>query len=127
MLLRHLAALIIASTASALFSMDAAANSRFKVQNDSGKKVKIEVFKGNDTECVSEAKTKKVPKGKTKSMGCEGKGMGLCKIKVYAEGKEICKSKKKHCSGTAVSDKAITVDDGWTVEITDKFHCKLNP
>lgn len=127
MLLRHLAALIIASTASAFFSMDATANSRFNVQNNSNEKVKIEVFKGNDTECVSEAKTKKVSKGKTKSMGCEGKGMGLCKIKVHAKGKEICKSKKKHCSGTPVSDKAITVEDGWTVEITDQLHCKLRP
>lgn len=127
MILRHLATLIIASTASAFFSMDAAANSRLKVQNNSNEKVKIEVFKGNDTECVSEAKTKKVSKGKTKSMGCEGKGMGLCKIKVYAKGKEICKSKKKHCSGTPISDKAITVEDGWTVEITDQLHCKLRP
>lgn len=127
MLLRHLAALIIASTASALFSMDAAANSRFKVQNDSEERLKIEVYNGNDTDCVSEAKTKKVPREKTKSMGCQGKGMKLCKIKVFANNKEICKSKEKHCSGTAVSDKAIIVNDGWTVEITDQLHCKLRP
>jgi len=127
MLFRHLAALVIASTASAFFAMDAAASSRFKVQNESGKRLKIEVYNGNDTDCVSEAKTKKVPRGKTVSMGCKGKGMHLCKIKVFANDKEICKSKEKHCSGTAVSDKAIIVTDGWTVEVTDELHCKLNP
>lgn len=126
MLFRHLATLIIASTASAFFATDAAANARFKIQNDSGERVKIEVYNGNDTECVSEAKTKKVPKGKTKAMGCKGKGTGLCKIKVYAKGKEICKSKKDHCAGTKISDKAIRVEDGWTVEITDQLHCKLS-
>jgi len=107
--------------------MDAAANSRFKVQNDSGKRIKSEVYNGNDTDCVSEAKTKTVPRAKTKSMGCQGKGMNLCKIKVFANDNEICKSKKKHCSGTPVSDKAITVEDGSTVEVTDQLHCKLRP
>lgn len=127
MLLRYLAPLLIASIASVFFTMDAAANSRFKVQNDSNERIKIEVFKGNDTECVTEVKTKTVPKGKTKGMGCEGKGTGQCKIRVFKDSKQICKSKTRHCSGTAVSDKAITVEKGWTVEITKKLHCKLSP
>lgn len=127
MLFRHLAALIIASTASAFFATDASASSRFKIQNDSSERVKIEVYNGNDTKCVSESKTKKVPKGKTKAMGCQGKGTGLCKIKVFVSGKEICKSKKHHCTGTKISDKAISVEDGWTVKITDELHCQLRP
>ncbi len=111
MLLRHLAALIIASTASAFFSMDAAANPRFTVENNSNESVVIRIFNGDDKTCITPSKTKTVKANKSKRMGCEGNGTGHCIVQVNSKrGKKLCENYKRSCSLEVPKDNRLVID-----------------
>ena len=120
MLFRHLTTLAIASAATAFFAMDASANPRFSVESQSDVKLKIEIFKGDDSACLVPDKAKKLKAGKTKVYGCEGNGTGVCKVKVWFKGIRVCENQSSACNGTA-----IRMKDGQRLVLSDESGCSV--
>lgn len=105
-------------------SQSANASPRFTVQNDADEKVNVYIFKGDDSLCTLSEKLKSVSAGKTDSFGCTGDGKGQCKVQIYAEGDEICKSNHNTCSKNATK-----VAGGKTVTVTqtgDAYSCSIS-
>ena len=121
MFLKALTALALASAASLLFTMTAEANPRFTVENDSKKKVTVYIFSGDDGICSFEEKQKTVKSGNTASFGCHGHGTGRCKIMLYVNDEQVCRSDRDTCNTSA-----IKMRDGETVTLYNKdkkFRC----
>jgi len=118
MLFKCFNALIIAASASAIFTMEAAANPRFTVESDSELNVEIEIFSGDDSTCIVPDKFKKLKSGKTKTFGCEGNGTGRCKVRVVYKNIRVCGNANKACGGTA-----IRVKDGKRLVLSDDDGC----
>lgn len=112
MILKSFSALIIASTASAIFTMEAAANPRFSVQNNTNQRVSVDVYNGNDKTCTVPSKTKTVKAGKSKTIGCEGHGTGNCIVHVYKKknGKKVCKNDFWTCGKEVSNGEWLMVD-----------------
>lgn len=92
----------------------AAANSRLSVQNDGPDKVLVNIFNGDDSICLAEAKHKTVGPGETEGMGCEGGGKHRCKVMVSVSHEEVCLDLYNGCGDTT-----IIVPNGATRMIND--------
>lgn len=125
MLFRPLAALIIASTASAFLAMDANASAKFTVKNISGDKIRVKVFNGNDRYCSEPLKTKKIEDGDSESIKCRGEGAHQCKIKVIRKGKQYCRSDRDTCHNEVGWFRAVRVQDGGTVVVRHGDSCDI--
>ncbi|MEO1188900.1 MAG: hypothetical protein AAFW60_07490 [Pseudomonadota bacterium] len=102
----------------------AQASPRFTVANQGDTKLNVYIFKGDDPFCTLEEKVKAASAGETDSYGCTGNGKGQCKVQLYADGDEICKSNRNTCNKNA-----IKVSGGRTVTISqdgDKFTCSVS-
>lgn len=99
MLFRPLMALVFIASASLLFTSTADANPRFTVQNDTGGKVEVYIYNGDDHYCEYEDKIKTVSGGKSKTFGCNGNGKGRCKIRLKMNNSKICKPNRDTCFG----------------------------
>ncbi len=101
----------------------AEASPRFTVQNDSNKKVIVDIYDGGDSVCSLADKTKIASAGETDTYGCNGQGKGRCKVVFTSGDKDICKNLNNTCSKSVAK-----VKDGATVVITrgtnGKFNCE---
>lgn len=100
----------------------AEASPRFTIQNDSNKKVVVDIYDGDDAVCSLQDKTKIASAGETDTYGCNGGGKGRCKVEFTSGDKTICKNLNNTCS-----DSVAKVKDGATVVITrqdGKFRCE---
>ena len=100
----------------------AEASPRFTVQNDSDKKVIVDIYDGGDSVCSLADKTKVASAGETDTYGCNGQGKGRCKVVFSSGDKDICKGLNNTCSNTVAK-----VKDKATVVITregGKFKCE---
>mgnify|MGYP001799265486 FL=1 len=120
MLFRHFTALLFASTASALFAIDAAANPQFSVENQSDKRVKIHIYNGDDPLCAEPSKTRTLEAGESKDLHCNGHGKGRCKIEVLSKGKLLCEDDLNTCNSGAMRVK----NDSYLI-ITRDSDCEL--
>lgn len=103
-------------------SPGADASPRFTVQNDSDKKVFIDIYDGDDAVCSIQDKTKIASAGETDTYGCNGGGTGRCKVEFTSGDKRICKNLDNTCSNSVAK-----VKDDATVVITrqdGKFKCE---
>lgn len=104
--------------------LNASASPRFTVENQSDTKLNVYIFTGDDAVCTFEQKLKYVSAGKTESFGCTGDGKGQCKVQVYAEGDEICKSDRNTCNKNATK-----IAGGKTLTVTqsgDDYSCEVS-
>jgi hypothetical protein len=99
----------------------ARANSRFLVKNEGATEVLINIFDGDDTMCVSEAKHHTVGPGDERGMGCVGGGKQRCKVRVSTKQdgkwKQACMEQNNGCGDTTVilpNDATLVVPDGGT-------------
>ena len=95
----------------AVLAGDAAANSKFTVENTaSNRKVQIDVFNGNDGVCFS-GSTHRVNPGEKHTYKCEGHGTGRCKVRFRNVGNHnvICRNKQDTCDGNGI----IIKDNGF--------------
>ena len=120
MLFRPLAALLIASTATAFFAMDASAKPKFSVENKSNKRVKILIYDGDDSVCSAPDQTKGLGAGDTKTLKCNGGGTGRCKVEVLSEGKPLCKDDLNTCKR-----KAMNVKNGGQLIVARGVGCDI--
>lgn len=122
--IRTFAGLALATAAGLCLTLSAEANPRFTVENASDDKIEIYIYNGDDTQCITEAKTKKISPGETESYGCTGNGKGKCKVKFFYTIDQICRSNRNTCNG-----KAIKLDGGSKVKISsdnDTFVCDID-
>ena len=84
------------------FAPDAAASSRFTIENQSDTQVHVYIYSGGDTFCTLEEKVKYLSAGETDSYGCTGNGKNQCKIQLYAKENLICKSDRNTCNSNAI-------------------------
>ena len=80
----------------------AEASPRFTIGNKTDQKLRIEIYNGDDGNCVEALKSKNVSAGETDTYGCQGNGKGRCKIEIYKGGSKICKSLQDTCSNGAI-------------------------
>ena len=120
MLFRHLTTLLFASTASALFAIDAAASPQFSVENQSEKRVKINIYNGDDPLCAEPSKTRTLEAGESKNIHCHGNGRGRCKVEVLSKGKLLCEDDLNTCNSGAMKVK----NDSLLI-ITPESECDL--
>ena len=102
MLTRPLFAFAFAAIVGLFWAAPADASSRFTVTNKTDHLVKVVSYSGTDTVCMFEEKTKTVPKGKSRSFGCKGRGNQRCKIKLKQYGDQVCKINKTTCGLEAI-------------------------
>lgn len=125
MLSRHLITLAFASLAVLFSAMDASANSRFTIQNDTDKKVNVYIYTGGDDLCSVQEKLKSVSAGETDSFGCTGDGKNRCQVQFYAKGSQICKKQNNSC----FKDNARKMKNGAKAVITfddaDGYYCSF--
>ncbi|MEL6862668.1 MAG: hypothetical protein AAGL11_12585 [Pseudomonadota bacterium] len=81
----------------------AEASPRFTVGNKSDQKLRIEIYNGDDGNCIEPLKTKKSGAYETDTYGCQGNGKGRCKIEIYRGDGKICKSLHDTCSNGAIA------------------------
>ena len=120
MLFRHLAVLIIASTATAFFAMDAAAKPKISVENNSNMRVKVLIYDGDDSVCSAPDQTKTLGAGETKTLKCNGGGTGRCKVQVLLQGKTLCDFERNTCKR-----KAMIIKNGRHLAVTRGSGCRI--
>ncbi len=86
----------------AAMAPNAAASSRFTIENQSDTQVHVYIYSGGDTFCTLEEKVKYLSAGETDSYGCTGNGKNQCKIQLYAKENLICKSDRNTCNSNAI-------------------------
>ena len=125
MLLKHILAPSLLAASVLVFTLDANANSRFTLDNQTNKKLMVLIYNGDDSVCVTSAKSKYVRAGNSNSYGCEGHGNHRCHIRVYHDKSKVCKSPKNACNNSA-----IRVPDGSTITVSsvgdDKYDCTVD-
>ena len=108
-----------------MFTFEANANSRFTLDNQTNKKLMVLIYNGDDSVCITSAKSKNVRAGNSNSYGCEGHGNHRCHIRVYHDKSKVCKSPKNACNNSA-----IRVPDGSTITVSsvgdDKYDCTVD-
>ena len=108
-----------------MFTFEANANSRFTLDNQTNKKLMVLIYSGDDSVCITSAKSKNVRAGNSNSYGCEGHGNHRCHIRVYHDKSKVCKSPKNACNNSA-----IRVPDGSTITVSsvgdDKYDCTVD-
>ena len=114
--------LALVSSLVLLIANQAAANSRFTVQNDSDRKVTIGIFNGDDGTCTVSIKVKSVNSGETESYGCAGGGKHRCKLSFQygSSNSSACDDLYDTCQSQTVK-----VANGETVVITDLQDCRI--
>ncbi|MEL6857152.1 MAG: hypothetical protein AAFO74_02120 [Pseudomonadota bacterium] len=113
MVFRYLTVISLAAAASLFLGLEAEANSRFTVQNDTDETIRVKIYSGGDTVCTGLEKGKNVSGGKTTSYGCTGSGKQRCKIKLRIDGSKICTEDLNTCDKTATK-----IGNGDTVKIS---------
>lgn len=101
------------------------ASSRFSIENQTDTKVNVYIYSGGDTFCTIEEKLKTVSVNETDSFGCTGNGKNQCKIELYANGNEICKSESNACNHDAIkrpNNSAMTV----TGTLGSGYNCEFD-
>lgn len=125
MLIKHIVVLMAAAALGLLSSLEASANSRFTIENDSYAKVTVQIYSGGDGSCKSPEKTKTASAGETDSYGCTGNGKNRCKVKLRVDGDRICKTQMNTCDDTAQK-----IDNGDRIVITmpksGSYECAFN-
>ena len=101
MLFKSLTAVSLASAAGLFLTLDADANSRFTVENQTELKANVYIYSGGDNYCSFEEKLKAASGGETDSYGCTGNGKNRCKIQLYINGSKICKKQMNTCSNNS--------------------------
>ncbi|MFN3212991.1 MAG: hypothetical protein ACE37M_07795 [Henriciella sp.] len=98
MLFKSLTAIALASAAGLFLTLEADANSRFTVENQTELKANVYIYSGGDSVCSFEEKLKTASGGETDSYGCTGNGKNRCKVQLYINGSKICKKQMDTCS-----------------------------
>lgn len=125
MFFKSFATFLLASLASCSAALTADANPRFTVHNDTGGKVEVYIYNGDDHYCEYEDKIKTVSGGKSKTFGCNGNGKGRCKIRLKMNNYKICKPNRDTCFGKTKkingggAVKVLVKDDEVVCEYTD--------
>ena len=102
MLFRSLTAVSLASAAGLFLTLDADANSRFTVENQTELKANVYIYSGGDNYCSFEEKLKAASGGETDSYGCTGNGKQRCNVKFKQQGNQVCKINKTKCGARAI-------------------------
>lgn len=100
--LRHSKSALICLLSATLLTPAALASPRFTVTNDSDATLTVQIFSGDDTVCTIMEKHKTMAANTAGTFGCTGNGKGKCKIRLYADQKEICKDDRNTCSKHAI-------------------------
>ena len=102
----------------------ASATSHVTVQNNSNSKIKLQIFDGDDTVCLADAKSVDVDGNSSQSISCTGGGKQRCRVAVsnatYDDDQACVESENitSSCGTTAV----INVDDGKTLVIESNYN-----
>jgi hypothetical protein len=106
----------------------ASATSQFTVQNNSNDTIKFQIFDGDDSVCLQDAKSVNVDGNSSKSISCTGGGKQRCRVAVSVplyDDDEACVESQNitsSCGSTAV----INVDDGKTLVIESNYdYCAI--
>jgi hypothetical protein len=106
----------------------ASATSQFTVQNNSNDTIKFQIFDGDDSVCLQDAKSVNVDGNSSKSISCTGGGKQRCRVAVSVplyDDDEAC-VESQNITSSCGSTAGINVDDGKTLVIESNYdYCAI--
>lgn len=124
MLIKPLAGLLLGIVAGLFSSASAEVSSRFTVENDTDRNLRVRIYNGDDMRCTSHDKQKFLPARGTATYGCTSAGESKCKVQFHISNRQICGSEKNACD-----KRAIKLEGGTTTRISvvdDEYQCEID-
>lgn len=126
---RHKKAMAALAATLALLTLwapgEAAAKSRFTIQNDTSALLRFYVFSGSDAACSSTEKQGSIESEESRSIGCSGQGKGRCKLQVQRrdKGPFVCENLNTKPCGLG---HALIVPDGSLIVVGQDKKCTIS-